>query len=891
MKRFVRIIILTALILAGVLAGYQGIRNSSVSMDSLLGISAAGDGSTVTGWYDGDRTVLARVRQNGSIDGTLQFQTIKKNDMYNIKGIAVGDRYTYVLRNRVNRYTGKLTGQELVVIDFDSIFRKEKKVFELTAEDNYVYGWVNASGDTITLIASDPNGTRAVRSSYEFGSVLDDTLSLKNSRYYPLKSGEGIYKAIGNGTDLVYISDSGKIYCANEQEIWEVYPARTLDTLMYPTFIAYAASGAVYLEEHETGNIIRLTLEDGSEETVLSGNSPFGGSNLYTPRDVSVMSMVNLNTFSALVRSGQDSSFQMLVCVEGSGHVIRGFQYGIPYMILEVLKTWLLYAIAILILCGILRVFFSAIRGGHTIMERLLSATIPLLVITMALFGYISFQYYGSAIQENFEKQTMDEGNMLAALFGQESFNEIEYPYDYSTEAYQYLSQQIATRDLYTRVIYYENGDLYIGVDVNYPCFYPFDITMTLPAEDLYRKAALTGEAVTGTIHDQQGERMVCVTPVGGLSGETVYLLETGVYTSNIDAYTATYVKDFVTVCATFLIIVMVVLMVLFYQILFPIGEIKRQMQLFADGDRSIRIQSASEDELTGITQVFNKMADDIDVQILNLERLSATYYRFVPPSIIGLLGKNNLAALTLGSNVKGNFAVLNVRMYPEESLPLDQTEALMNRFFNTVNRFAQQSDMIPIVDDANLQSIMLVCQNGVDSAVVTALTILARIDADNKLYGKEEQLDVTFVADQTEVYFGICGDEERYIPVVLAPAFEKLLGEGAFLRQMGSRFLMTDTAYEHLAGKDSYAGRYIGRLKNTDLDLGLYDIYDDRSAEQIRLMKQTRHAFDKAMELYEKGFYYEAKNLYACVLRENPGDMAAQYYIFRCEALQEKNQ
>ena len=48
MKRFVRIIILTALILAGVLAGYQGIRNSSVSMDSLLGISAAGDGTTVT---------------------------------------------------------------------------------------------------------------------------------------------------------------------------------------------------------------------------------------------------------------------------------------------------------------------------------------------------------------------------------------------------------------------------------------------------------------------------------------------------------------------------------------------------------------------------------------------------------------------------------------------------------------------------------------------------------------------------------------------------------------------------------------------------------------------------------------------------------------------------
>lgn len=80
-------------------------------------------------------------------------------------------------------------------------------------------------------------------------------------------------------------------------------------------------------------------------------------------------------------------------------------------------------------------------------------------------------------------------------------------------------------------------------------------------------------------------------------------------------------------VCAAFLVIVLVMLMVLFYRILAPIGEIKREMQLFADGDRSIRIRSTSEDELTGITQVFNKMADDINVQIVSLERLSETYY------------------------------------------------------------------------------------------------------------------------------------------------------------------------------------------------------------------------------------------------------------------------
>ena len=877
------------LIAAGIVAGYQSLQRSTVPLDSLLDISTRADGSSIVSWYEGSDTVIGRIGQYGKVEQSVQFSTREKEHMYNVKDMASSGDYVYVLRNRVDRYDGTLLGQELMVLNFKGIFARTQKVFDLSGEEDYRYGWLNASGDTVTLIGTDPYETTAVRRNYEFGSVLSDTLSLKNTRTYPLKSGEGIYQAIGNSTDLVYISDSGKIFCADEEKVQEVYPARTLEVLMYPSWIAYAESGYIYLGEQESGDILRLDLATGEEERVLDGNSPFGGSSIYTPGDVAAMSMSSLNSFTALVENHAEDSFALLTAKDGVGYTVDKLTYGSLTILKFFVLRWLFYMAVVLVVFLLLVVFISSIRGGHTIMERLVSATIPLMVVTMALFGVISYQYYKDAIHENFVKQAVDEGNMLAALFGADSFNEIEYPYDYTGEAYTYLSQQMATRDLYTRAVYYEKGDLYVVVDANSPCFYPMDILMNRSAGELYRKAALTGQSVTGTIQDQLGERLVCVTPIGGLAGELVYLLETGIYTSNIAAYTSTYIKDFAIVSAAFLIIVMVVLMVLFYQILAPLGEIKREMQLFADGDRSIRIRSTSEDELTGIAHVFNKMADDIDVQILNLERMSATYYRFVPPSIIGLLGTDNLASLTLGSNVQGSFAVLNIRLYSEETLPLDKTEALTNRFFNTVNRFTQQNGVIAIVDDANLQSIMLICQNGADSAIVTALTILARIDADNKLYGEEEQLDVVFVMDQTDVYFGICGDEERYIPVVLAPEFEKLLSSGKLLRNMGSRLLVTSTAYRNIVNSTSYAHRYIGYLQIDELDVGLYDVYDDRSVEQIRLMKQTQHAFDKAMELYEKGYYYEAKNLYAMVLRENQQDMAAKYYIFRCEALQDR--
>lgn len=891
MNKLLKKILLLVLVLAGILSGYQSIQNSSVSMDALLAFCTGENGTSILSWYEDDKTVIAKVGQTGKIEKTFRFDTEKKDSMYNIKGIAASEDYVYVLRNKVDCYTGSLQAQELMVLDFNCWFVREKKTFDLTNEENYCYQWINVSGDTVSLIGTDAYESSVVRKIYEFGSVLEDTLSLKNMRVYPMKTEEGIYQAIGNSTDLVYISDSGKVYCADEQKVKEIYPARTLDTLLYPTYISYAESGYIYLGEHETGNIIKLDISTGEEETILSGSSPLGGSSLYTSRDVVAMSMSNLNNFTAVVKSSQTEHFQLLMAKDGSGSVITSLNYGVVSMAQKCFLIWLSYAFIIIVTFVLVWVFAISIRGGYTIMERLISATIPLLAITMTLFGVVSFQYYRDAIDENFEKQAMDEGNMLAALFGQESFNEIEYPYDYSGEAYTYLSQQIETRDLYTRVVYYEGGDLYIGVDKNYPCFYPFEILLNLEMEEDYIKSAQTGESIITKVKDQLGERLICITPIGGLSGETVYLLETGIFTANIDSYASAYIKDFVIVCVAFLIIVMVVLMILFHQILFPIGEIKRDMQRFADGDRSIRIKTNSEDELTGIAQVFNKMADDIDVQILSLERMSQTYYRFVPPSIISLLGKNNLGSLTLGSNVKGNLAILNIRLYPEETLPLDRTETLMNRFFNTVNQFTQQNDIISIVDDANLQSMMLICQNGVDAAIVTALTILARIDADNKLFGREEQLDVVFVLDQNEVYFGICGDDERYIPAVIAPEFERLLSHGQFLRSMGSHFLMTSAAYQSAVNMQSYANRYIGRLQDEEMNVGLYDIYDDKNAEQLRVMKQTQHVFDKAMELYEKGYYYEAKNMYAMVLRENQQDMVSKYYIFRCEALQKQEQ
>lgn len=98
-------------VVAGIYAGWQGIQKNTVSLDSLLGFCTAAEGRTISGWYEGKDTVIARIEKSGAISGTYRFRTVKKSVMYNIRGMAAGDTYTYMLRDKKDAYTGELLSQ------------------------------------------------------------------------------------------------------------------------------------------------------------------------------------------------------------------------------------------------------------------------------------------------------------------------------------------------------------------------------------------------------------------------------------------------------------------------------------------------------------------------------------------------------------------------------------------------------------------------------------------------------------------------------------------------------------------------------------------------------------------------------------------------------------
>lgn len=887
MTRILRAIVVLAAAAAAVLTAVATAADYAVPIDRVAGLAAASEGRTCLALYEGDAIKIRLVDAEGVMRASASLPRVRDGHLYAVADMDVdAEGVLYLLCDLSDPESGEYQGQELSLYDPSALFRKRLARHQFDPQLPIRYRWLNVQS-SLVLMAVDQSGNALIREAYDPASLYGrQPPAPMGTRNYPLDAEEGIWEAVIAGSDVAYATKSGKVFLTAEGggDPVEVYPNRVLTELMYPLFLAPQGADEIYIGEQESGDLLSLGLRDGGTALLKSGTEPFSGVSGYTPGSLRAVSMTDPQNFSALAPNAD--GFALITSQDGEVTAAESLRPSLGGLALKVLWTFLRYLALLLAAMLLVYGFIHLLGRGRTILAKLILSSIPLLAVALVVFGVFSYRAYSAAITQSFQKQVEDEGNLLTALFGTESFDEIEYPYDYTGEAYGYLRQQMSTRPVHTATAYYEHQQLYIGVDFENPCFYPFDVRLDAGARELYLQAAYTGRAQSGVLDDENGRRLVSVTPVGGTSGTAVYLLEAGILTSNLDAYTASYLRTYVVVSLLFLAAIGALLTFLFRRVLTPIRQIRAGLEAFAQGNRTVRLETAVTDEFSGIVRVFNKMAGDIDAQLYSLRRQSETYFRFIPQRMLQLLGKDNLGEVELGSGSGRECPVLCADLeFSADGLSPEREQELTNRFFNLLNRAADRCGATLMTDSVNLHRLRVICPGGAADAVEIALAVLTEVENLNVGLPIKNRLRPLLFIHSTRVYYGICGDENRLVPALLSGDLDDLSGGAAKLRQFGCRLLVTRAAFEELPADHRYVSRFIGYPEGKRRqNYGLYDFYDAAAPEVTRLLTETRPTFDKAMALYLEGRFPEAKNLFALVLRENQYDDAARYYVFRCE-------
>ena len=926
MSTFKKALIVLLLLLASVASVIHNVAGAPDGIDDLVDIAATSDGMTLIEQVQDEKIKLSlvdekgvrrkkitlpqRYRQPHVVDGEKGERSVIVP-----RDIAMDDQgYVYMLREYRGELSGEYQKQDLLVCDMDRLWPRTVKVFDLD-EPGVRYRWLNISSVAVLMGTNETKDT-LYRTAYDLDSLHSRSPALiKGQRTYPIDPKHGIYEAVPVGANAAYITQSGYVFRAKEGEMATVVnPIHNSNDVLIPLYILPTSdSQQVLVGQLKTGDINLLDIETGKMQNKAVGSKVFAGVEAYTLENVLRMSAAADGSYASVVRSPVSGQFELVVGHGGANHLITKISAGMGRTVWTVLWDAAVYFAVLGILTLVLALIVYQVHNSRTILVKLGYAVIPLILAIFLCFAAVAYNYYRDAVMESFYKQVNNELDLMVGLITPDLIGAadkttanpetgtaettvtdhglfgIEHPQHFAEEAYTYIAAQMKVQrrshKVFCRIGCLEEKGMLSIVDEDLPCAYPLTLIMDNQILDMYEKAALTSEPRFAVVNDAYGERISCVMPIGGSAGNLVYLMEVGIYSANVDTYIVQYLLNYAGMMILFILAAAIILHMVFTRILSPLTQMQLVLEQFAQGQRHARMQVTTRDELSDIARVFNKMANDIEVQMYNLKSLSETYYRFVPQRIFRLMGRENLGELNLDTHMQGRYNVLccELSVHPER-MEHGVEQEMINQFFNILNEFSDKFGATLVVDNVNLCSLKIICPETGSRGIDLALKVLSQIDAYNAKADLHHHLDVMFLLHRADVYCGICGDKNRYVPALISLELEALTRRMQQLHQYTSRMLVTQTAYETL-DHDKYESRFIGTVEDSAFDsLGLYDFYEENTPEIIRRINNTRGPFDKAIALYQQKRYYDAKNLFAIVLRENQYDNVARYYIFQCE-------
>ena len=259
--------------------------------------------------------------------------------------------------------------------------------------------------------------------------------------------------------------------------------------------------------------------------------------------------------------------------------------------------------------------------------------------------------------------------------------------------------------------------------------------------------------------------------------------------------------------------------------------------------------------------------------------RIYESCYRFAPKNIEKILGKDSITEVSGGDSVllKGTIAVLS------SAAPSDsgqETADRMNSFISQVEKYQEQGEGFFVTGQCDLTTMRLLFLEDSRNTVRTGAAFLHEFYENREL----SSLRTCILLHYSQYTYGVAGTEAQSFPFLMSPESALMESCARWLQRMGLCLVITESVRER-ENPDSVL-RCIGYIcvEQTQEKIRLYEALDACPYHESRLKQETSDRFAKALELFYSHDFYLARSAFSDVLKENPEDRIAKWYLFTCE-------
>ncbi len=498
------------------------------------------------------------------------------------------------------------------------------------------------------------------------------------------------------------------------------------------------------------------------------------------------------------------------------------------------------------------------------------------------------------------EEETFSELILLAKngqnLIDGDKLESLTSPLDYNGAVYQSFRKKIQSvfdnneqddnQGFYKAVYKYENGVIYriLEDDDGMHMFNPF---LQTPEN---QQVVLQGKPAKGQWQDFSGEWRYAIAPIFNSAGKIVGVFETSKNLDGILKHRQKVLQSIIRNIAFISIGLLLVLFLMTYVLLSSIRKLRNSVGEIAKGNWDTVVTINTRDEVSDLGDSVNTMAARIRDYITKVENFSQSYYRFVPQQFLRFLNKESILDVELGDQVEQNMSILifNIRGFYQLSKRLSPEEN-----FNFVNSFLKRFG--PYV--RNHQGLMnkylgagfmALFPNQADEALRACIEMRKELDIYNSHRAKVGYMPVDFGIGlhKGPLRLGIIGEEQRLEGNVISDGVNLATMLEKMTEPLGASILITDYVVQSLEQPAGFHYRNLGliQVEGVKEPLHLFDVYQG-DPDTIRTLKdKTKALFEQAVTYYQVGRFYDAREAFLMVIKQNRQDKAAQLYFYICD-------
>ncbi len=259
--------------------------------------------------------------------------------------------------------------------------------------------------------------------------------------------------------------------------------------------------------------------------------------------------------------------------------------------------------------------------------------------------------------------------------------------------------------------------------------------------------------------------------------------------------------------------------------------------------------------------------------------RILESCYRFAPKNIEKLFGRDSITEVAGGDTVRLHGMVAFITT-AEPSGMEEMTAEQMNQFVTLVEQHQEENGGYFVSGNADLTSLKLLFPEGNGRSVEFGISFLREFYEGSVL----QSLQAGILIHCSDFLYGVAGNERQSFPFLLSEEKAELERFAAWFRGMDLRLVITAEVLEQEKPQGTH--RYLGYLflDRVGKRLDLYEVLDACPQAERRLKTDTAEKFGKALELFYQHDFYLARGGFSDIMKANPDDRMARWYLFTCE-------